>query len=87
MTGDADPTGLSATIHLLQQATISFDARELWPQTQDETISADLAAFAAEVARRLRTDGFLGYRRGTEITLIPSQAVKRIDCTIASRSS
>jgi hypothetical protein len=43
---------------------------------------ADLASFAEEVMRRLTVDQYLGFHSSpTTITVIPRDAVKRIDFT------
>jgi len=69
------------TIHLTAQATIDFTADQLWPQHGDYSrFGPDLPAFAEEVARRLRVDGYVGYRPADErITLIPIGSIKRMD--------
>lgn len=81
------PTDLerrTITIHLTAQATVEFNAAQLWPLHGDYArFGADLASFAGEVSRRLRTDGYVGYTRDAEhITLIPLNAVKRIDFSL-----
>jgi hypothetical protein len=70
-----------ATIHLTAQATIELRADQLWPSYGEYSrFGVDLEAFAEEVGRRLRTDGFVGcYLSDEGITMIPFGAIKRID--------
>jgi hypothetical protein len=70
-----------ATIHLTGQATVIFTAEQLWPLHGDYgRFGPDLDAFAGEVTRRLRVDGYVGYRFPEErITVIPVGSIKRID--------
>jgi hypothetical protein len=75
---------MHVTIHLIQQTTVDFDAADLWPlHGAYSRFGADLASFAEEVTRRLRTDGCLGFRTASDkITVIPLSAVKRIDFAV-----
>jgi len=68
-------------LHLTAQTTVEFTADHLWPLTGDYgRFGIDLASFAQEVTRRLRTDGYVGFAPNEgEITVIPFSAVKRID--------
>jgi hypothetical protein len=70
-----------ALLHLTAQATVEFAPDQLWPLHGDYArFGIDLPSFAHEVARRLRTDGFIGYcLDGEGITIIPVGAIKRID--------
>jgi hypothetical protein len=70
-----------ATLHLTAQATVDFTADQLWPLHGDYArFGVDLASFAQEVSRRLRTDAYVGYRLDAgRITLIPANSIKRID--------
>lgn len=81
---DSTSDRMHVTIHLVQQATIEFDAAQLWPlHGAYSRFGTDLAAFAEEVMRRLRTDSYLGFRPDeTTISLIPLSAVKRIDFAV-----
>jgi hypothetical protein len=74
------------TIHLTAQATVEFSAGQLWPAHGDYSrFGADLASFATEVARRLHNDAYVGYCRQTdEISVIPLNAIKRIDFSLAT---
>ena len=69
------------TIHLTAQATIDFTADQLWPQHGEYgRFGPDLPAFAEEVTRRLRADGYVGYRPADQrITVIPRDSIKRMD--------
>jgi hypothetical protein len=69
------------TIHLTAQATVVFTAEQLWPMHGDYArFGPDLAAFAGEVTRRMRADGYVGYRLADDrITVIPVGSIKRID--------
>jgi len=69
------------TIHLTAQTTLEFSADQLWPRHGEYArFGTDLAAFAEEVGRRLRTDGYVGCcLSGERITMIPLSAIKRID--------
>ena len=69
------------TIHLTGQATVQFSADQLWPVHGDYSrFGVDLAAFALEVARRIHTDGWVGYTaREEEIVVIPLRSIMRID--------
>ena len=60
---------------------MEFSADQLWPSHGDYSrFGNDLDAFAEEVTRRLRTDGYVGYRLSAErITMIPLSTIKRID--------
>jgi hypothetical protein len=75
---------MHVTIHLIQQTTVDFDAADLWPlHGAYSRFGADLDSFAEEVTRRLRTDGYLGFRTaGDKISVVPLSAVKRIDFAI-----
>jgi hypothetical protein len=77
---------MHVTLHLVQQATVAFDSAELWPiHGPYARFGADLASFAEEVMRRLSVDHYLGFRSTpTTITVIPRQAVKRIDFAAAA---
>jgi hypothetical protein len=81
MTDTESSSHLHVTIHLLQQTTVDFDAADLWPlHGAYARFGADLASFAEEVTRRLRSDGYLGYRPDPDsISIVPLAAVKRID--------
>jgi hypothetical protein len=83
MTDTASSAHVHVTIHLIQQATVAFDASELWPlHGAYSRFGSDLPSFAEEVTRRLRSDGYLGFSADEEsITVIPSAAVTRIDFT------
>jgi hypothetical protein len=82
-----DPAGAAdrthVTIHLIQQTTVDFDAPDLWPpHGAFAGFGQDLASFAEEVTRRLREDGYIGFRIGVDgISIVPLAAVKRIDFT------
>jgi len=80
MTG-SDASRLRVTIHLVQQATVTFAAGELWPMHGAYgRFGNDLPSFAEEVTRRLHADGYIGYVLGTDqITVIPLNAIKRVD--------
>jgi hypothetical protein len=69
------------TLHLTAQSTVEFTADQAWPRHGDYSrFGIDLASFAEEVSRRLRTDGYVGYSVDDErITIIPLNAIKRID--------
>jgi len=76
---------MHVTIHLIQQATVDFDSGDLWPlHGAYGRFGADLDSFAEEVTRRLRTEGYIGYRvaSGDTISVIPLSAVKRIDFAV-----
>lgn len=77
----SDSARMHVTIHLIQQATVTFAATELWPlHGVYARFGNDLASFAEEVARRLQAEGYVGYStQGSAITVIPSSAIKRID--------
>lgn len=68
---------------------MEFSANQLWPSHGDYSrFGSDLDAFAEEVTRRLRTDGYVGYRLSAErITMIPLSTIKRIDFTADGRDS
>ena len=74
---------MHASVHLVQQSTVTFSAAELWPLHGAYTrFGPDLASFAEEVTRRLRADGYIGFHATPEsITVIPLGAVKRLDFT------
>ena len=74
------------SIHLTAQATVEFTADQLWPLHGDYArFGIDLPAFAHEVARRLHTDGYVGYCLGEDrITIIPVNSIKRIDFSMTS---
>jgi hypothetical protein len=82
----SDAARMRVNIHLLQQTTVSFDASQLWPLHGDYArFGNDLPSLAAEVTRRLQTDGYIGYSPQAEnITIIPLAAVKRIDFSITA---
>ncbi|HTZ44584.1 MAG TPA: hypothetical protein VMB79_12045 [Jatrophihabitans sp.] len=67
--------------HLTGQATVEVTADQLWPlHGEYGRFGVDLESFAEEVLRRLRTDGYVGYRWADErLTVIPFSAVKRLD--------
>jgi hypothetical protein len=69
------------TIHLTAQATVVFAAGQLWPLHGDYgRFGPDLDSFAGEVTRRLRADGYVGFRFDEDrITVIPVGSIKRID--------
>lgn len=69
------------TLHLTAQSTVEFTADQAWPRHGDYSrFGIDLASFAEEVSRRLRTDGYVGYSTHEQrITIIPLSAIKRID--------
>jgi hypothetical protein len=71
------------TIHLAAQATVDFGADQLWPRHGEYgRFGTDLAAFAEEVVRRLRTESCVGFSGSAEqITVIPMSVIKRIDFT------
>jgi hypothetical protein len=75
---------IHVTIHLVQQTTIDFDAADLRPlHGAYGRFGADLASFAEEVTRRLRTHGYLGFRPDeATLTVVPLSAVKRIDFAV-----
>ena len=77
---------MRASVHLIQQTTVTFSAAELWPLHGAYTrFGPDLASFAEEVTRRLRADGYVGFHATPEtITVIPLSAVKRLDFTMAT---
>ena len=79
-------TRMHVTLHLVQQATVVFDSAELWPMHGPYArFGADLASFAEEVMRRLSVDQYLGFHPDqATITVIPRDAVKRIDFTVAA---
>lgn len=83
MTDTASSDPMHVTIHLIQQTTVDFDAAELWPMHGAYSrFGSDLASFAEEVTRRLRSDGYLGFRSNAHsISIVPLAAVKRIDFT------
>ena len=78
---------IRATLHLLQQATVTFEATELWPRHGAYSrFGNDLPSFAQEVTRRLQADGFIGFSRDEyTITVVPLAAVKRVDFTSGRR--
>lgn len=79
--GAGAPERRRATLHLTAQATVEFGADQLWPMEGEYgRFGIDLPAFADEVSRRLRADGYVGYRLGDDrITVIPLSAIKRVD--------
>jgi hypothetical protein len=81
---DTGSDHMHVTIHLIQQASVDFDAADLWPlHGAYSRFGADLASFAEEVTRRLRTDGYLGFRAASDkISVIPVSAVKRVDFAV-----
>jgi hypothetical protein len=81
-----DAARMYVTIHLMQQATVVFDADDLWPKLGAYARSGhDLPSFAEELSRRLHTDGYIGYSsKPDSITVIPLGSVKRIDFSIMS---
>ena len=79
-----DPeTRMRVTLHLVQQTTVAFDSADLWPiHGPYARFGAGLASFAEEVMRRLSADQYLGFHSdAATITVIPRDAVKRIDFT------
>jgi hypothetical protein len=79
-----DPgTRMRVTLHLVQQTTVAFDSADLWPMHGPYgRFGANLASFAEEVMRRLSADQYLGFHSDpATITVIPRDAVKRIDFT------
>jgi hypothetical protein len=72
------------TIRLAQHTTVDFGASELWPpHGAYSRFGTDLDSFAGEVARRLRADGYPGFRPDSAATTVISlSAVKRIDFTV-----
>ncbi len=84
-----DAARLHVTIHLMQQTTVAFDADDLWPKLGAYARSGnDLPSFAEEVARRLHTDGYVGYSNHPDnITVIPLGSVKRIDFSVTPDGS
>ena len=76
-------TRMHVTLHLVQQTTVTFNSAELWPMHGPYArFGADLASFGEEVMRRLSVDQYLGFHSTPEtITVIPRDAVKRIDFT------
>jgi hypothetical protein len=83
MTGTVVAGRMHVTIHLVQETTVDFDAADLWPlHGAYARFGSDLASFAEEVTRRLRSDGYLGFRPDERsISIIPLNAVKRVDFT------
>jgi hypothetical protein len=81
---DTGSDHMHVTIHLIQQATVEFDAADLWPlHGAYSRFGADLDSFAEEVTRRLRIEGYLGFRAASDtISVIPLSAVKRIDFAV-----
>ena len=79
---DAAPR-MHVTLHLVQQTTVGVNSADLWPMHGPYArFGADLASFAEEVMRRLTVDQYLGfYSSPATITVIPRDAVKRIDFT------
>jgi hypothetical protein len=75
---------MHVTIHLIQQATVDVDAADLWPlHGAYSRFGADLDSFGEEVTRRLRTEGYLGFRSAHDtISVIPLSALKRIDFAV-----
>jgi hypothetical protein len=71
----------TVVLHLHHEATIHFDASQLWPLTGAYgRFGTDLDALAAEVARRMHEDGYVGYRPTPEtIALLPLNAISRLD--------
>ena len=68
------------TIHLTAQATVEFNAHQLWPMHGDYArFGIDLASFAQEVTRRMHVDAYIGYCHEGKISVIPLDAIKRID--------
>src|SRR4051794_12323811 len=69
------------SLHLTAQSTVEFTADQAWPRHGDYSrFGMDLASFAEEVSRRLRTDGYVGFSVGEgRIKIIPLSAIKRID--------
>ena len=68
------------TIHLTAQATVHFNADQLWPMHGDYgRFGIDLASFAQEVTRRMHIDAYIGYCHEGKISVIPLSAIKRID--------
>jgi hypothetical protein len=76
-------TQMRVTLHLVQQTTVAFDSADLWPMHGPYgRFGANLASFAEEVMRRLSGDQYLGFHSDpATITVIPRDAVKRIDFT------
>jgi len=76
-------TRMHVALHLVQQTTVTFNSAELWPMRGPYArFGADLASFAEEVMRRLTVDQYLGFHATpATITVIPRDAVKRIDFT------
>jgi hypothetical protein len=79
---DAAPR-MHVTLHLVQQTTVGVNSADLWPMHGPYSrFGADLASFAEEVMRRLTVDQYLGFHSSpATITVIPRDAVKRIDFT------
>jgi hypothetical protein len=75
---------MHVTIHLVQQSTVEFEANDLWPlHGAYSRFGGDLDSFAGEIARRLSSDGYLGFHPDSgSITVIPLSAVKRLDFTV-----
>lgn len=71
------------TVHLSAEASVDFTADQLWPHHGEYArFGTDLAAFAEEVNRRLRTESCIGCSLSPhQITLIPINAIMRIDFT------
>jgi hypothetical protein len=84
-----DAARMRVTIHLIQQATITFDAHELWPlHGAYARFGNDLPSFAEEITRRMQADGYVGFSPDAgEITVIPTSAVKRVDFIAEERSA
>lgn len=71
---------MHVSIHLVQQSTVAFSAADLWPlQGAYSRFGPDIEAFAEEITRRLRDDGYVGFRSKDRITVIPLAAVARLD--------
>ena len=75
---------LQATVHLVAQNTVAFTAVDLWPlQGAYSRFGGTLDSFAEEIARRMHSDGYLGFHAdGASITIIPVGSIKRIDFTV-----
>jgi hypothetical protein len=76
---------LLITIHLAQQATVSFRGSQLWPgyAGSDPDIAVDLSSLTAEVARRVTVDGFVGFAAAEgKLTVIPAGAIRRVDVAV-----
>jgi hypothetical protein len=82
-----DSTRIHVSVHLDQHSTVSFDASNVWPSSElVDGAGTDPASVADLLARRLTTEGFVGFSAGAgSITLIPAGAVKRVDVSVVPK--